>query len=1014
VFSDWFGQKNRKRYAEMLRFEHRWFDVKGLTTQSRHTLELEKVYVELQIAQEQFQDNVRGTFPNSGREGQDIWSYMTTYEHPLVILGPPGSGKTTLLRSMVLQLLTKRTHQETGLPGGTIPIFLHLRDLVDRISQNPRSSLADMVNHHLEQINIQLEKGSGTPQERPPDDWIARQIKNNRCLIVLDGLDEVADSLIRRQIVEWVQGLFKEHGDNRFVVTSRPGGYIANPLKNVTSLEVQGFNQDQQRQFVRNWYLEQEIRSKGVDDPGVKSDALAGAEDLLGRIYRSKDLASLAVNPLTLTMMANVHRFRSQLPGNRVELYEEICDVFLDQWQRKKGVSFSHLTSNQKIHIMQPLAYHMMVNKTREVELKDVRQIIGATLMEVDQNLAPENFIQIIQDSSGLLIEKEWHLYSFSHKTFQEYLAARFVRDNQEYLTVLTENVGEPWWHETIRLYAAQNDATQIIRACMRAIDTDDIDSSTAPLELGIVCLDERLSIEPHVESEFRQMVEAGVEGKHQSLNDYFRHGLLNMRLTGMIQVNADIHVDRTPISQAEYQLFIAERLRERVEHQPDHWEYSHFRSGSGNETISGLRPFDAREFTKWLTAYHNSAWAYRLPTVKELEYITRPDKPFWVEDEENNTIISTRTIRPHQDYRVAFTNAVNIIEKVISKDDDVTNIFDTALISELLIKFVDFKQDMTATQIDDQFLDLAGFLIKPNIKLLREVNEMIMKRELPYRRNDKTNGKSTRYNTQEIEKLAKNTLDRLNKERKQRQNNNDTASKAESIAEIEYLGASCEKLALNIGEAFQVGDFLKGQEYRQQSPKNVKRLSFFLNHARRRAVNLVNKDLSNKHMVMLNYIKQFEDFGKTPPRKLNQSVAFALCKLIPRLSKSKDYKEQILGLLSEVTIRNAAIWNLLFLVDINPKRQQPRRVILQQYVRIVCVLLLIEIEKIRVSDSNSRGSTWTFSSSDSSISEFGNTAIKALLDVYKELMKIDENRNNESQLETIMLVKELKIKMDT
>lgn len=1016
MFSDWFGQKNRKRYAEMLRFEHRWFDVKGLTTQSRHTLELEKVYVELRIATEQFHKATMSTFVDKKRDGQHIWNYMTAYERPIVILGPPGSGKTTLLRSMVLQLLNKRTHSETGLPGSTIPVFLHLRDLVDPISSNPDSNLADIINHHLEQIRIKLEKGSDTPQNRPPDDWIDRQIKNNRGLIVLDGLDEVADSLIRRQIVAWVQGLTEKHPDNRFVITSRPGGYIANPLKDVTSLEVQGFNQEQQRQFVHNWYLQQEISSTGQDDAGVRGDARIGADDLLERINRSNDLSSLAINPLTLTMIANVHRFRNQLPGKRVELYAEICDVFLGQWRLKKGFSDGLLSSAQKIHVLQPLAFHMMVNNTREVELKDVREIIGDTLREVDQDLAPANFIQIIQEGSGLLIEKEWHLYSFSHKTFQEYLSARYIGDNLDYVSVLVNHVSDPWWHETIRLYAAQNDATEIIKACIRAIDMDDIDGSTAPLELGIVCLEERLSIDPQVESEFRQMVEAGVEGKHHSLNNYFRHGLLNMRLSSMIQVSSDLHVDRTPISRAEYQLFITERSLANVEHQPDQWDYSHFKSSTGNEAISGIRPFDAIEFTEWLTTSQNSAWVYRLPTVEELKSVPDPDQPFWVLNQ-NNKALSTRNMKPYYDYRVAFANAVDIIEKAITKDDDVAHIFDTALISEQLIKFMDVEQSIMATHIDDQFMELAGFLIEPNIEMLGEVNEMMIKRELPYRRLEKSAGKSARYDTQEIERLSKQTLGRLNKEYQQRKDNNEAVSRADSIAEIEYLGESCEKLVLNIGEAFQIGnvDFTKSNEYRQNSPKNVRRLSLFLNHARRRAVNLVYGDANHKHIVMLNYIKQFEDFGKPPPKKMNQTIAFALSKLIPRLSKSSDYKEKILGLLGEATIRNAAIWNLLNLVGIYKKRQYPRRVIMQQFIRIICVLLLINIEKIRLSENGKNGSkssTWTFSNSNSSMSEYGGVATKALLDVYRELIKIEENRKKETELETIMLVKELKFKL--
>lgn len=39
------------------------------------------------------------------------------------------------------------------------------------------------------------------------------------------------------------------------------------------------------------------------------------------RLNDSDVLTELAVNPLLLTMIATVHKFRSRLPGRRVELY---------------------------------------------------------------------------------------------------------------------------------------------------------------------------------------------------------------------------------------------------------------------------------------------------------------------------------------------------------------------------------------------------------------------------------------------------------------------------------------------------------------------------------------------------------------------------------------------------------------------------------------------------------------------------------------------------------------------
>ena len=117
------------------------------------------------------------------------------------------------------------------------------------------------------------------------------------------------------------------------------------------------------RRFVRNWDLADELKSQGKDDEGVRRDAERGADDLLSRLNQTPALADLAINPLLLTMIAHVHKFRSSLPGRRVELYQEICLVFLGRKHQSAGIEID-LTPQQKQLVLQPLAYHLMCKQT--------------------------------------------------------------------------------------------------------------------------------------------------------------------------------------------------------------------------------------------------------------------------------------------------------------------------------------------------------------------------------------------------------------------------------------------------------------------------------------------------------------------------------------------------------------------------------------------------------------------------------------------------------------------------
>ena len=107
------------------------------------------------------------------------------------------------------------------------------------------------------------------------------------------------------------------------VISSRPFGYAENPISGASVLQVRPFNVAQIQAFVERWTLAVAIRSYGELNDVAKRTAEMESQELLGQLRRSPQLFELGTNPLLLTMICNVHKYRGALPGSRVELYSE-------------------------------------------------------------------------------------------------------------------------------------------------------------------------------------------------------------------------------------------------------------------------------------------------------------------------------------------------------------------------------------------------------------------------------------------------------------------------------------------------------------------------------------------------------------------------------------------------------------------------------------------------------------------------------------------------------------------
>lgn len=584
----------RARYLYLIVKLHHDVDLRGLTTRGDYALAVKQVFVDLSLVSRPAHETTGNPLTGASRDDgarRSIWDLLSGHDPaPLAVLGAPGSGKTTLLKHVALTLATGRDKPKTL--RRVIPILLFLREHAETIVANPDVSVANLASKQLERFNA-----------AEPPGWFEAKLRRGRCVVMLDGLDEVADQSHRRTVVDWTERQVVGYSANRFILTSRPFGYQPQQVNSATVVQVRGFTDEQVERFVRGWYRATMIRSKARDDMGVAEEARTASDDLLERLRAATGLLPLTTNPLLLTMIAHVHHYRGALPGTRIELYREICQVLLGKRQEAKGL-YGEVKTDQKEFVLQSLAYEMMIRGVRDIRSSDAAEIISEALRSVDPHLDSHSFLRGIEQDSGLLVEKSSNTYSFAHLTFQEYLAATWIRDHH-LVGTLIHNIRDDWWRETTLLYVAQAEAKPIVAACL-AVGRD-----INALALAADCADEARDLPPELRNRLNVDLADALAEPDPLRRRLITSVLLTRKMRHTIRTEAGSHICTQPVTGLEYAYYLHREVRGNA----PYLTASNDAEGAA-APVSGILPGDVSGFIEWVKGHDLNI---RLPRPEDL-----------------------------------------------------------------------------------------------------------------------------------------------------------------------------------------------------------------------------------------------------------------------------------------------------------------------------------------------------------------------------------------------------------
>lgn len=651
----WHMSRFEREYRSYIRSTHQFVDLKGLLTQGPFTPGLEKVFVDVSLTSRPPQDvppspvGADGSLSSgdpaslsagSGASGDPAGSGAVTPVTPssaagtgsrarqsidelleksreqeqaqeekkgalLAVLGGPGTGKTTLLKHLALR---------RAAPGGRrgqrrLPVLLFLRDHAAAIASEPGTGLPEVVQDSL---------GSGLKRREPPGGWFERRLQSGRCLVLLDGLDEIPDESERRAVAAWIDAQRGAYPKNDFVITSRPHGYTTAPVTGAWTLQVRRFTGAQVSRFVHGWYRAVQKLSTDVQGQGqgiTEAAAAKKARDLLRRLRTRPALYELAANPLLLTMIANVHHYRDELPSSRAALYKEIVEVLL--YRRREAIDLPDVPGDKKEVALHELAYAMSAGRQRDIRAHRAAGLLKPVLDRLKAGVSPQEFLGLVV-TTGLLVERESELYSFAHLTLQEHLTALHVQ-RRGLGELLTRTVDDDWWREPTLLYAARVDPTLIVQACLES-------GSIPALALAFDCAEAAIELDPALRERLEALRRDWLGEPPGSARRRLMTAVTATRqLRQVVSLSDDTLLSAQPVLRETYRLFLADTGRLAA---------AAFLDGPDDAPAVGVTHRDAVRFVDWVNDLLPDAMAFRLPTWPEVTdpaVISRsPDHTVW------------------------------------------------------------------------------------------------------------------------------------------------------------------------------------------------------------------------------------------------------------------------------------------------------------------------------------------------------------------------------------------------
>jgi hypothetical protein len=381
---------------------------------------------------------------------------LSPNETRLLIVGSPGSGKTTLLKSFSVGLLSGRSSRTQPLIKAQgnkdlVPVYVELREFAAR---RGAGTLADFIADHVLGKQFQLSDGRA---------FLKRLLARDRCVVLLDGLDEVGRDdyeAVRLAVVEFLtdESEAMPTARARIVMTCRRQNFLLIASDWVPSIfanevALAPFSDDDIQRF---------IEKRSSELPANKNSA-----ELWDDI-RNSSVLDLHRTPLILTISIGLymHVPRYSIPTSLATFYGEMVKELLQRHDfrtRSYLAKKNQFPTDVKLRFLREFAFEAAKRTGRFEEFShtDLSKHFASFQTRVAQVTAADvnDFMSEIIDNAGLINRIAGNdVLVFSHRSIHEYFVALHLsRDPGTGVKLLEERAADPLWRQIILFFAGMD-----------------------------------------------------------------------------------------------------------------------------------------------------------------------------------------------------------------------------------------------------------------------------------------------------------------------------------------------------------------------------------------------------------------------------------------------------------------------------------------------------------------------------------------------------------------------------